>query len=1099
MTYIRILLRLGDPKSLASIVLYYTKYLGPVQDRLISIRPMTMFDDTTTHRTTRPYAKAMASIVIEVACCPAPRRAHELLRRLRMSPQSTRRSILAWSVVRLLFCLLLIAGAASALALPGAQARARSQAQLDPSQLAVAAPASSSRVSPLVYRTDLQPLTSPDGHPLVPMGAVLGAKRVMVLRVYFNDYTATSHYTTAQVQGFFAQLDQLWRNTSYNKININYQVSDLFKLPDNRSAYVTDHSDGDLSDGSQFGKVLLDSIANAPAGLDWSNLDAIMVVMAETDTTQFHRGQGTGDRNLPQGPGGSVKHLGCAIFSENAGLPNDVAVWGRWAHEIGHAFQQAGPAHPSNYNNSFELMDRSYPGQTGIFEKQNDQGFPGWMPETKYVNFVPSPAPPWAPAGAGVGGGLADLRSEELDPSGFPNVQAARVYITNNLYYLVSVRRKILGDDLRPIPDEGILIERVMVGGNPALNDCAPSGTCPRIVEVKGPGGDANKLWQANPNLPFVGDGVVITIVKPATFGADDWEVRISYDSKPQPDVMISPWRSPPGNAWESTDIWVDSPVNGYGSYRYGSWASNFGDIVPRGNGDDPTVGQANRVYARVRNIGTTNAIDVHVHIDRTDPEGKGINGANGFIEMTPLGGLTSAQFPALASIPPGGYVDVFVNYTPSFTPTPEQLAAGTFYFHTCLRVRIDPVAGETVLGNQDGIDEQENIDYFQAVQPSSPSAPQYTDFIKLHNDDTLNPKFFQLSYTSNLPPSWDLSVNGGNLGVQLAANEIRDLPIVITPHGPGPDPAPGTTYAVEVLAQFQRDMLNSTDPTLSPLEKKHFEFKPLGGVRIEAKVMLPTKISCEAQRGLAVTGAPIINVKGRLEGIDKYDPRNPPRVMIEGVSTAAGKPFGYLQSSLRTVPVNQYGQFAGTLGSDQFPPTGVICLFGGTDTLASAWAGPVPIADAPAPSTGTVSPTTGGGLTIPGKLSILFPAGAYGSQLNLFYTPIFSPTHQLPDAALLDAFDLTAQSNGQDVTKFDKPYTLVIDYDGALARQLGLNLARLNLVYWNGSAWVPMLPCPGCGIDAANNRITIVADHFTEFALIGAADRRLYLPIVRR
>ncbi len=58
MTYIRILLRLGDPKSLASIVLYYTKYLGPVQDRLISIRPMTMFDDTTTHRTTRPLCQS---------------------------------------------------------------------------------------------------------------------------------------------------------------------------------------------------------------------------------------------------------------------------------------------------------------------------------------------------------------------------------------------------------------------------------------------------------------------------------------------------------------------------------------------------------------------------------------------------------------------------------------------------------------------------------------------------------------------------------------------------------------------------------------------------------------------------------------------------------------------------------------------------------------------------------------------------------------------------------------------------------------------------------------------------------------------------------
>src|SRR5206468_2754295 len=163
--------------------------------------------------------------------------------------------------------------------------------------------------------------------------------------------------------------------------------------------------------------------------------------------------QGTGDCNLSQGPGGSVKHLGCAIFSEN---PSDgaVAVWGRWAHEIGHAFQQGGPAHPSNYNNSFELMDRSYPGQTGVFEKQSDQG---------------------------------------------------------------------------------LLIEQVLVGGDP-------------VVTVKGPGGDGNKLWKAtSPNLDtiFVENGVTIQIDKKGLETApDDWRINVRYDTTPQPDVMISPWRS---------------------------------------------------------------------------------------------------------------------------------------------------------------------------------------------------------------------------------------------------------------------------------------------------------------------------------------------------------------------------------------------------------------------------------------------------------------------------------------------------------------------------------------------------------------------------
>jgi hypothetical protein len=127
----------------------------------------------------------------------------------------------------------------------------------------------------------------------VPTGpataAVTGTKRLIVLRVHFNDYTATSHYTKAQVDGLFANLDQLYKNMSYGRMNLSYQVSDLYKLPSNRSAYIDDFSDGDLSNGGKFDKVLNDAIANAPSGLNWSNIDGVMVLMAETNTSQFHR------------------------------------------------------------------------------------------------------------------------------------------------------------------------------------------------------------------------------------------------------------------------------------------------------------------------------------------------------------------------------------------------------------------------------------------------------------------------------------------------------------------------------------------------------------------------------------------------------------------------------------------------------------------------------------------------------------------------------------------------------------------------------------------------------------------------------------------
>ncbi|MCL4861858.1 MAG: hypothetical protein KJZ93_20740, partial [Caldilineaceae bacterium] len=587
---------------------------------------------------------------------------------------------------------------------------------------------------------------------------VLGPKRAMVLRVYFNDYVNASRYTKAEVEGMFDELDTLWRNTSYNKINIDYQVSELFQLPDNRSAYVNDYPTGDLSEG-KFYKVIADAVANSPAGLDWTDIDAVMVVMAETDASQFHRGEAI-KCNANMGPGGATKYVGCAIFSENP-TETDRQVWGRWAHEIGHAFQEGGPAHPSNYNSEFELMDSNYPGQTGVFEKQSHTGFPGWLPPGKYAELSSLQD-----------GQMVCLWAMEYDPTGQPNFQAVKAKITDSLYYMVSVRRRVLGDDLNGqfpsgIPDEGVLIERVSEGSDP-------------WVVLKGPGGDRNKLWKEGQTYEDNADGIYINITKQVD--DDNYCVTIRYTKAAnQPDVALHPWRSPPGNTWETTDIWIDSPVNGYDTYRYGKWNDLSGNLVPRGNGDDPAVGMVNRVYARVRNIGSQTATDVKVHFDVTDPLGVGIAGANGWAL---IGSVDKNQFPGLASIAPGAFVDVYVEWTPNIALTEEQIAEGIFAFHSCLRVRIDPVAGETALGNQDGDLEQENISYFQAVEEPGGGDAVYEDVIRLRNDDLVNKKFFFLSYESDLPDAWGLDINDGQMGVMLDPNEVRELPVVIKPQG---------------------------------------------------------------------------------------------------------------------------------------------------------------------------------------------------------------------------------------------------------------------------------------------------------------------------
>lgn len=698
---------------------------------------------------------------------------------------------------------------------------------------------------------------------------VTGPQGVIVMRVYFNDYAATTRYTLAQVEGMFTDLDKLWQNISYGDMSIDYQVTDLYQLPENRDAYIDDGGDvgtcaetsgGDLSCGEKFWNVLRDAIDNAPGTLDWSDIQAVMVVMAETDATQFHRGQGSSSCNLHMGAGGPIANVGCAIFSENP-TESDRQVWGRWAHEIGHAFQQAGPAHPSNYNSEFELMDSNYPGQIGTYEKQSHVGYPGWMPEDKYQTFTPNCSVGPDPC-TGVGGGTAYLWAMEYDPLDKPNKQAAIAYITDNLYYMISVRRRVNGDELNGgfplgIPDEGVLIERVEQGAS-------------QVVTIQG-NPTRNDLWHQLETYTNASDGIIIGVGK--MVDADNYEVRIAYDQEMsfQPDVMLYPWTSPPGNTWETTDIWVDSPVNGYGTYRYGIWNDLDGNPVPRGNGDDPALGLVNRLYARVRNIGGAPASDVVVNFEITDPPGLGIAGALGW---APLGEVKSATFPDLANIDPGEFVDVYLEWTPNFAPPADGTDAGSFAYHTCLRVTLDHVVNETVFGNQDGDMEQENIFYFEVPESTDP-APAYDALIHLQNDSEKESRYFALDWQSNLPKDWTVKLNEGKPGIELGPGEKIDIPLFIEPPA-GYTGTIGVVGAVEVRAAWHRLFVSDLDP-----KDQHPWFEEYGGVVVQAAYQEETKLDCtvrESDQG-------VFYVRCHLDGIKEYyDPKNPFRVLVQAI-----------------------------------------------------------------------------------------------------------------------------------------------------------------------------------------------------------------------
>jgi hypothetical protein len=294
---------------------------------------------------------------------------------------------------------------------------------------------------------------------------------------------------------------------------------------------------------------------------------------------------------------------------------------------------------------------------------------------------------------------------------------------------------------------------------------------------------------------------------------------------------------------------------------------------------------------------------------------------------------VDSGDFAALAAVAPGAFEDVYVEWTPAVEDVPEEaLEDGLFRFHSCLRVILDPVAGETVFGNQDGDEEQENVDYFEDVPPEEGgSGEPFMESITLRNDDTGNAKFFYLTYRSDLPPGWGLDINGGDLALELGPDEAVDVPITIAPVGPSPPL--GSAFRVEVFASSFRELENDLDPT-----DKHLEFEALGGVTVETRVMRHVDIDL-SQVDSTPTG---ISVEGMLLTRDYasfFDASNPFRVLVIG-ARADGS---FVPGSQVLLVADAAGMFQGVL-----PPNPevvqIIVLFAGSDRLAGASTGFVPL-----------------------------------------------------------------------------------------------------------------------------------------------------------
>lgn len=285
-----------------------------------------------------------------------------------------------------------------------------------------------------------------------------------------------------------------------------------------------------------------------------------------------------------------------------------------------------------------------------------------------------------------------------------PNVTAMA---DENVFYFVEARSNAVGTTDAGLPGSGVILyyvnENIRQGEGPA-----------RIIDrlVGTPTLDDASLDAVGQIHDLMGSfGLRVSSI--ATTGTENTRVRIEYDPiEVQNDMNIvvgDPY-------WESPDIWIDNPENGY-------------DATPQDNGEEPVEGGVNRIYFRIHNPGPGTAFDVTVSVRLSEPWHT-VGGEDDFNRFV------AQKF--YASIASGADIVDFVNWTPVAGAKP----------HNCVKVIIENVVNDINSFNNTA---QENVD----VQESSTSSPY--EPITFHFSATNPYDYYQLVYfrAENVLKGW--------------------------------------------------------------------------------------------------------------------------------------------------------------------------------------------------------------------------------------------------------------------------------------------------------------------------------------------------------
>lgn len=510
-----------------------------------------------------------------------------------------------------------------------------------------------------VGNTKAEPITEPV---LEPTAGLSGIKDIVVICVHYADDSSTRWTPTEVDTIVMPQLNEFWQNVSLGTMSLDWDVKGWYSLADNEAVY------GDLWKSKSFLTIWSEAIVLADPDTNFGLYDYIIVLI----NGHWWRGVSTVGKNYHLNTDEGTSSVAITLVGENS-ESSFASVWGRIAHEMGHSFGLS-HSHGDDYNSHYSLMAKGYPANLNMYHHLVGAAAIWWYDPNDFLATVP----------VGDSGTFSIHPRSRVLTAGL--IQCVKVPITSSRYFLIENVLRIGSDSWRA--KDGILITFVDEN-RPNDDECFDYDPHPETDTI------SDVLLDVSDKMVNATYNIEIEVLSEGR--GNVYTVNVINQGDKIPDLKIMDWGNPEGSPppYESLDIWCDSPANGYGVYRHRL------NGIPVGIGDEPWIEHNNRLFARVRNVGTMTARDVKVTFYYNEPIGAGDTGSWVEIDST-----------IINLIEPYDVESCFVNWRPelnsSFTYTGDLLL-----LHSCIKVVIEGMSGEIDLANNVA---QENIDYFEAT-----------------------------------------------------------------------------------------------------------------------------------------------------------------------------------------------------------------------------------------------------------------------------------------------------------------------------------------------------------------------------------------------